>query len=60
VDREVAFEDEVAAILDLGDGIEAGQIDRFALLVAFSRSSNNIRCLSGKFGLPRRSENALE
>jgi hypothetical protein len=32
VDREVAFEDEVAAILDLGDGIEAGQIDCFALL----------------------------
>ena len=32
VDREVASEDEVAAILDLGNRIEARQVDRFALL----------------------------
>src|SRR5215471_9810339 len=31
VDREVAREDEVAAVLDLSDGIEARQVDRFAL-----------------------------
>jgi len=27
VDREVALEDEVAAILDLPDGVEARQVD---------------------------------
>jgi hypothetical protein len=27
VDRKVTLEDEVAAILDLGDGIEQGQVD---------------------------------
>jgi hypothetical protein len=32
VDRKVALEDEVAAIFDLLDGIEAGQVDRLALL----------------------------
>src|SRR6267143_625179 len=32
VDRKVALEDEVAAILDLSNGIEAGQVDLFALL----------------------------
>jgi hypothetical protein len=32
VDRKVALEDEVAAILDLRDGIEAGKVDRLALL----------------------------
>ncbi len=32
VDRKVALEDEVATILDLSNGIEAGQVDLFALL----------------------------
>ena len=31
VDREVALEDEVAAIFDLGDRVEARQIDLLAL-----------------------------
>ena len=31
VDRKVALEDEVAAVLDLRDGIEAGEVDRLAL-----------------------------
>ena len=31
VDREVALEDEVAAVLDLADGVKARQIDLFAL-----------------------------
>jgi hypothetical protein len=31
MDREVALEDEVAAILDLPDGVEARQVDLFAL-----------------------------
>jgi hypothetical protein len=26
MDREVAFEDEVAAVLDLGDGVEAARV----------------------------------
>src|SRR5262245_5537479 len=32
VDRKVPLEDEVAAILDLRDGVEAGQVDRLAFL----------------------------
>jgi 3-polyprenyl-4-hydroxybenzoate decarboxylase len=31
MDWEVAFEDEVAAVLDLPDGVEARQVDLFAL-----------------------------
>ena len=31
MDREVALEDEVAAVLDLPDGVEARQVDLFAL-----------------------------
>ena len=31
MDREVALEDEVSAVLDLPDGVEARQVDLFAL-----------------------------
>ena len=33
VDGEVAFEDEVPAVLDLGDGVEARQVHLAALLL---------------------------
>ncbi len=32
VDREVAFKDEIAAVLDLGDGVKAGEVDPTAFL----------------------------
>ena len=33
VDREVAFEDKVAAVFDLGDGVEAAQVHPLAFLL---------------------------
>src|SRR5580700_522026 len=33
VDGEVALEDEIAAVLDLGDGVEARQVDLFSFLL---------------------------
>jgi hypothetical protein len=33
VNREVAFEDEIAAVLDLGDGIESREVHLAALLL---------------------------
>jgi hypothetical protein len=38
VDRELAFEDEIPAILDLGDGIETGQVHSAAFLLGELRS----------------------
>ena len=40
VDREVALEDEVAAIFDLGDRVEARQIDLLALFLGELRPQN--------------------
>ena len=40
VDGEVPFEDEVAAVLDLGDGVEARQVHAAALLLGELRSQD--------------------
>src|SRR5262249_27607355 len=40
MDRKVALEDEVAAILDLADGVEARQVDQFALPLGKLRSQD--------------------
>ena len=40
VNREVTFEDEVAAVLDLGDGVEAAQVHLLAFLVGELRSQD--------------------
>ena len=40
VDREVALEDQVAAVLDLGDGVEAAQVHPLALLRGELRPEN--------------------
>src|SRR3954452_13625065 len=40
MDRKVALEDEVAAVLDLGDGVEARQVHLFALPLGELGSQN--------------------
>src|ERR1700728_718759 len=49
VNREVTLENEIPAVLDLGDGVEAGQADLLALLLGKlwapgSGSSNRVVC----------------
>src|SRR5215470_954282 len=53
VDREVALEDEVAAIFDLGDRVEARQIDLLALFLGELRPQNEgpvVEPLANDFG----------
>src|SRR5262249_4871715 len=54
VDREVALEDEVATVFDLGDRVEARQIDLLALFLGELRPQNEgpvVEPLANDFGL---------